>query len=134
MLAYTIASGVLTPLAGSPFKAGTNPSAIVVDQKYSFAYVANATDSTITAYSLTNGKLASLGTYATGLEPVALGIDPSTSHFLYSVNFLGNTVSGFELSATDGTLLDTQNSPFPSNDLPTAVAAIPHAGTGAGVP
>ncbi len=134
VLAYTIASGVLTPLAGSPFKAGTNPSAIVVDQKYSFAYVANATDSTITAYSLTNGKLASLGTYATGLEPVALGIDPSTSHFLYSVNFLGNTVSGFELSATDGTLLDTQNSPFPSNDLPTAVAAIPHAGTGAGVP
>jgi 6-phosphogluconolactonase (cycloisomerase 2 family) len=134
VLAYTIASGVLTPLAGSPFKAGTNPSAIVVDQKYSFAYVANATDSNITAYSMSSGKLTSLGTYATGLEPVALGIDPSTSHFLYSVNYLGNTVSGFELSATDGTLLDTQNSPFPSNDLPTAVAAIPHAGTGAGVP
>jgi len=103
--------------------------------------VANATDSTITAYSMNSGVLTRLGntstgglSYATGLEPVALGIDPSTSHFLYSVNFLGNTVSGFELSATDGTLLDTQNSPFPTNGLPTAVAAIPHAGTGAGVP
>jgi DNA-binding beta-propeller fold protein YncE len=134
VLAYTIASGVLTPLAGSPFKAGTNPTAIAVDQKYSFAYVANATDSTITAYSMSTGKLTSLGTYSTGLEPVALGIDPSTSHFLYSTNFLGNNVSGFELSTTAGTLLDTQNSPFPANDQPMAVAAIPHAGTGAGVP
>jgi 6-phosphogluconolactonase (cycloisomerase 2 family) len=134
VLAYTIASGVLTPLAGSPFKTGTAPSAIAVDQKYSYAYVANATDSTITAYSMSSGKLTSLGTYATGLEPVALGIDPSTSHFLYSANFLGNTVSGFELSTTDGTLLDTQNSPFAANAQPTAVAAIPHAGTGAGVP
>ncbi len=134
VLAYTIASGVLTPLAGSPFKTGTNPSAIVVDQSYNFAYVANATDSTISAYTMSSGKLTSLGTYSTGLEPVALGIDPSTSHFLYSANFLGNTVSGFELSTTDGTLLDTQNSPFAANDQPMAVAAIPHAGTGAGVP
>ncbi len=134
VLAFTIASGALTPLAGSPFKAGTAPSAIAVDQNYNFAYVANATDSTITAYSMSSGKLTSLGTYATGLEPVALGIDPSTSHFLYSANFLGNTVSGFELSTTNGTLLDTQNSPFSANDQPTAVAAIPHAGTGAGVP
>ncbi len=134
VLAYTIASGALTTLAGSPFKSGTAPSAIVVDQKYNFAYVANATDSTITAYSVSNGVLASLGTYATGLEPVALGIDPSTNHFLYSANFLGNNLSGFELSTTAGTLLDTQNSPFATNDQPTAVAAIPHAGTGSGTP
>jgi 6-phosphogluconolactonase len=133
VLAYTIGTGALTTMAGSPFKAGTAPSAIVVDQKYNFAYVANATDSTITAYSMNNGVLASLGNYSTGLEPVALGIDPSTSHFLYSANFLGNNVSGFELSATAGTLLDTQNSPFAANDQPTAVAAIPHAGTGSGV-
>ena len=134
VLAYTIGTGALTTMAGSPFKAGTAPSAIVVDQKFNFAYVANATDSTITAYSMNNGVLASLGNYSTGLEPVALGNDPSTSHLLYSANFLGNNVSGFELSATAGTLLDTQNSPFAANDQPTAVAAIPHAGTGAGVP
>jgi len=134
VLAYTITSGALTTLAGSPFKSGTAPSAIVVDQQYNFAYVANATDSTITAYSVSNGVLASIGSYATGLQPVALGIDPSTNHFLYSANFLGNNVSGFELNTTAGTLLDTFQSPFAANNQPTAVAAIPHAGIVASAP
>ena len=37
----------LTPLAGNPFPAGNQPSAIVVDPTYPFAYVANALDSTV---------------------------------------------------------------------------------------
>ena len=136
---YTVNTGNLTPLAGSPFPAGNQPSAIVVDPTYPYAYVANSQDSTITAYSMSNGKLSFLGnsttptTFSTGLQPVAIGIDPSTEHFLYTVNFLDNTVSGFELSTTSGTLLDSQNSPFLSNDQPTAVAAIPHNGTGGGI-
>ncbi len=130
---YTVSSGNLTPLAGSPFPAGNQPSAIVVDPSYPFAYVANSLDSNVTAYSISNGALSSIGTYATGLQPVAIGIDPSTNHFLYTLNFLDNTVSGFELSITNGTLLDSQNSPFPSNAQPTAVAAIPHNGTGGGI-
>ena len=130
---YTVSSGNLTPLAGSPFPAGNQPSAIVVDPSYPFAYVANSLDSNVTAYSISNGALSSIGTYATGLQPVAIGIDPSTEHFLYTLNFLDNTVSGFELSITNGTLLDSQNSPFPSNAQPTAVAAVPHNGTGGGI-
>jgi len=136
---YSVASGNLTPLAGSPFRAGNQPSAIVVDPTYPYAYVANSQDATVEAYSISSGKLTSLGTssstgtYATGLQPVAIGIDPSTNHFLYTANFLGNNVSGFELSLTDGSLLDSQLSPYPSNDNPTAVAAIPHNGTGGGI-
>ena len=130
---YSVASGLLTPLAGSPYPAGNEPSAIVVDPTYSFAYVANSQDSTVTAYSMSSGALSSLGTYTTGLQPVALGIDPSTNHFLYSINYLGSNVSGFELSSTAGTLLDSQGTPFTSNALPTAVAAIPHNGVGGGV-
>ena len=68
-----------------------------------------------------------------GLQPVAIGIDPSTNHFLFTVNFLGNTVSDFELSATAGTLLDAQNSPYATNAQPVAVAAVPHNGTGGGI-
>jgi 6-phosphogluconolactonase len=127
------ASGLLTPLAGNPFKTGSAPSAIVVDPSFAFAYVANATDSTVSAYSISNGALSSVGTYATGTQPVAIGIDPSTNHFLYTANFLGNNVSGFQLSQTAGTLLDSQLSPYSSNNQPTAVAAVPHNGTGAGV-
>jgi len=136
---YSVASGNLTPLPGSPFRAGNQPSAIVVDPSYPYAYVANSQDATIQAYSISNGALNSLGsssspsTYATGLQPIAMGIDPSTNHFLFTANFLGNNVSGFELSITDGTLLDSQLSPYPSNDNPTAVAAIPHNGTGGGI-
>lgn len=133
VLGFSVASGLLTPLAGNPFQTGTAPTAIVVDPSFGFAYVANSTDSTITAYSINSGALKTVGTYTTGLQPVAIGIDPSTNHFLYTANFLGNNVSGFELSQTAGTLLDTQDSPFPSNSQPTAIAAIPHAGTGSGV-
>jgi 6-phosphogluconolactonase len=125
---YSIASGVLTLIGDTP--TGNQPSAIVADPQYPFVYVANSLDSTVTAYSMSSGVLSSLGTYATGLQPVAIGIDPSTNHFLYTANFLGSsingTVSGFELSPTDGTLVNSENSPYKSDAQPTAVAAISH--------
>jgi len=124
-------------LSGSPFQAGNQPSAIVVDPSYPFIYVANSLDDTVTAYSMANGVLTGIGSYPTGLQPVAIGIDPSTNHFLYTANYLGNaaagTLTGFQLSSTAGTLINTQNSPYTSNAQPTAVAAIPHNGTGAGL-
>jgi hypothetical protein len=136
VLGYSVASstGSLTPLSGSPFHAGNQPSAIVVDTAYPYVYVTNSLDSNVTAYSISSsGALSSIGAYATGLQPVAIGIDPSTEHFLYTINFLDNSVSGFQLSTTNGTLLDSQYSPFPSNDQPSAAAAIPHNGTGGGI-
>jgi 6-phosphogluconolactonase len=45
---------------------------------------------------------------------------------VFTANFLGNTVSGFQLSASSGNLLNSQFSPYGSNANPTAVAAIPH--------
>lgn len=134
VLGYSVAaSGSLTPLAGSPFPAGNQPTAIVIDPTYPYAYVSNSLDATVTAYSISNGALSRIGSYATGLQPVAMGIDPSTNHFLFTVNFLDNTVSGFELSSTAGTLLNSQLSPYPTSGQPVAAAAIPHNGTGGGI-
>jgi len=130
---YNAASGNLTELAGSPFRTGGQPSAVVVNPTYPFAYVANAQDATVDAYSISNGSLTSLGSYTTGVDPVAIGIDPSTNHFLYTIDFLNNTVSNFELNMTGGTLLDAQFSPYPTAAQPVAVAAVPHNGTGAGI-
>jgi hypothetical protein len=126
--------GALTELSGSPFAAGNEPSAIVADPAYPYVYVANAQDGTVMAYSIASGELTSLGaSYTTGIDPVAIGIDPSTNHFLFTVNFLNNTIAGsvsdFELSSTAGTLIDAQHSPYSCNALPTAVAAIAHGGT-----
>ena len=133
VLGYSVSSGLLTALSGSPFPAGNAPSAVVADSQYPYLYVSNSLDSTVVAYSINGGALSMLGTYATGTQPVAIGIDPSTNHFLYTANYLGNgvtgSVSGFELSPTAGTLIHSQSSPYTVDALPTAVAAIPHGST-----
>lgn len=127
VLGWTIGgTGLLTPLSGSPFPAGGNPSAIVVDAKSKFVYVANAQDSNVVGYSLSGGNLTRIAATATDTEPVAIGIEPALNQYLYTVNFLGNTVSGFQIDSTAGTLLNSQNSPYAANANPTAVTAIPH--------
>jgi 6-phosphogluconolactonase (cycloisomerase 2 family) len=133
VLGYSVVSGILQPLTsgtkgGNTFPAGDQPVALVVDPSGDYVYVANSLDSTVSAYSINNGALTNLGSFATGVQPVALGIDPGMHHFLYTANFLGNTVSGFELDSTAGTLINTQNTPYASNAQPTAVAAVPHNG------
>jgi 6-phosphogluconolactonase (cycloisomerase 2 family) len=126
VLGYSVSSGLLTPQAGSPFPAGDEPSAVVVDATGKFAFVANSLDSTLSVYTIGSGVLTRAGTFATGTQPVALGIDPSANQFVYTANFIGNNVSGFELTSTNGPLLNSQGSPYTANAQPTAVAAIPH--------
>jgi 6-phosphogluconolactonase (cycloisomerase 2 family) len=124
--AFSASGGLLTPVPGSPFAAGNGPSAVVVDQSGKYVYVTNAVDSNLTAYSISSGALTPIGSYVVGTQPVAIGIDPSLNQYLYTANFLGNTVSGFQINATNGTLLNSQFSSYPANANPTAVAAIPH--------
>ncbi|MDR3740985.1 MAG: beta-propeller fold lactonase family protein [Terracidiphilus sp.] len=126
VLAYSIASGVLTPVSGSPFPTGNGPSAVAVDSTGKYVYVTNASDSNLTAYSASSGVLTTLGLYATGSQPVAIGIDPSLNEYLYTVNFLGPSVSGFQINSSTGALVRSQGSPFGTNAEPTAVAAVPH--------
>jgi 6-phosphogluconolactonase (cycloisomerase 2 family) len=133
ILGFSISAGVLAPLSGSPYPAGTAPSAIAVSPAYNYAFVTNSTDSNITVYSIANGALTRLGSYAVGLQPVAIGVDPSTARYVFTANFLGNNVSGYQLQKLDGSLLLSQGTPYPSNNQPTAVAAIPHNGTGGGI-
>jgi len=91
--------------------------------------IANGQDSNVGVYSVSSGSLSRLGTYTTGTQPVAIGIDPSLNQYVYTANFLGNNVSGFQLNLTDGSLLNSQFSPSASNPNPTAVAAITHGST-----
>jgi DNA-binding beta-propeller fold protein YncE len=126
VLAWTVGSGILTPVSGSPFATGNSPAAIVVDGAGKFAYVANAQDSNVTGYSINGGALTRIATFATDTQPVAIGIDPNLNQYVYTVNFLANTLSGFQLNSTTGSLLNSQNSPYAANANPTAVVAIPH--------
>jgi 6-phosphogluconolactonase (cycloisomerase 2 family) len=124
ILSYKVSSGSL--IASSVSATGSLPSALAIDSTGKYLYVTNAGDSNVTAYSVSSGALSSLGSYATGLQPVAIGIDPSSNHYVYTANFLGNNVTGFQLNSSTGALLNTQDSPYSSNALPTAIAAIPH--------
>lgn len=131
VLGYAVNSGTLTPLTsgeggGNTFQAGTQPSAILADPSGHYLYVTNLLDATVTAYSINAGALTQIGTYATGQQPVALGIDPALHTYLYTVNFLGSSVSDFQMDPTSGTLINSQDSPYRANALPTAAAAIPH--------
>jgi 6-phosphogluconolactonase len=126
VLAYTATNGILSPVNGNPFPAGNGPAAVVADATGNWVLVANSLDSNVTVYSSSSGVLSSVGTFTTGSQPVAIGIDPSLNQYVYTANFLGNTVSGFQLNATSGNLLNSQFSPYESNANPTAVAAITH--------
>lgn len=124
--AFATNAGLLTSVAGSPFATGSSPSAVVADASGNHVFVTNGLDSTLTVYSSNSGALSAQGSYPTGTQPVAIGIDPSLNEYVYTANFLGDTVSGFQLNPANGTLLPSQYSPFPANANPTAVAAIPH--------
>ena len=124
VLSFAVNSGALSLVGSSP--TGSQPSAIVVDSTGKYSYVANSQDSNVSAYSISNGAFSALGNYTTGTEPVAIGVDPSLNEYLFTANFLGNSVSGFQANPGDGSLLISQSSPYGANANPTAVAAIPH--------
>lgn len=126
VLGFSASSGSLTPLSGSPYPSGNQPSAVVVDASEQYAYVTNSQDSNVTAYTISSGVLTRIGGYTTGTQPVAIGIDPSLHEFLYTANFLGNTVSGFQIQASDGTLVNSKGISSATNANPTAIAAVPH--------
>jgi 6-phosphogluconolactonase len=127
---YSIVSGVLSQLAYSPFGAGNQPASIAVDSAGSHAYVANSLDNTISAYTINGGELSNFGTFATGTQPVAVLVDPATDHFVYAANYLGSTVTGYQLlSSGEPTMVVTQSNPYTANAQTTAMAAIPHGST-----
>ena len=136
LIGYSILNNnVLQFMLDSPFKTGSEPAAIVVDPRGKFLYVANALSSTVSAYSITlttgiptatvNATSSSLS--STDTEPVAVAVDPALGRFVYTANYLGNTISGFKLDPTSGAVTATQSTPYPtSGQKPTALVAIPH--------
>ena len=89
-----------------------------------FAYVTNAANNTISAFSVdaTTGAIALVGSpVATGLSPSAIASTFDTSH-LYVANGGSNDVSVFAVDAVSGTLTIVPGSPFAVGTNPRAVA------------
>lgn len=135
MIGYGITSGTtLNYLISGPYKTGNQPSAITIDPRGKFIYVANSLDSTVSAYAidLTTGiPSAAIGTTGatnnvTDTQPNAIVVEPALARFVYTANTLGNSLSGFRLNTTTGVLSQTQATPYPAEEKPTAVIAVPH--------
>jgi 6-phosphogluconolactonase len=135
LIAYAIIDqGVLHPLINGPFRTGNQPSAIVVDPRALYIYIANELDNSVSAYAIdkaTGTPSAAVNTSgsainSTGTEPVAILVDPGFGRYVYTANFLDNSLTGFKINAGNGTLSFAQNGPYPSIGQPAAIVSVPH--------
>ncbi|MGB8261263.1 MAG: beta-propeller fold lactonase family protein [Terracidiphilus sp.] len=135
LIGYSIYSeSTLQFLINGPFRTGSEPAAIVVDPRGKYIYVANSLDATVTGYQidLATGTPSAVVNVtgsqnnSTGAEPVSIALDPSEGRYVYTANLLDNSVSGFRLDPSNGTLKETQANPYPTGTKPTAVLIVPH--------
>lgn len=102
---FTISSsGVLTPVPGSPFPAGTTPTAVAVDLTSRFVYTTDSVQNQIIVYTiLGGGTLTPLvnGPFSTGIFPTSLVIDPRDL-YMYITNFNDKTISAYTISQSTG--------------------------------
>jgi len=135
LIGYTILDGsVLSFLPNGPFKTGNEPTAVIVDPRAEFIYVTNFLDNTVSAYEITlatgtpTSSVSATGssTNSTSTEPIALVMDPALGRFVYTANYLDNSVSGFRADPTSGALTATQATPYPTGEKPTAIVSVPH--------
>lgn len=125
-------TGRLTPNATLPAVAtGSAPSGLAMNATGTLLYVANRDSESVSGFAIsadnsaTPGALSAIpGSFATGLSPVALAVDPS-GQYLYVTDTASNEVTGFKIKAVTGTLTALSNSPYSSGSGPDAIAISP---------
>jgi 6-phosphogluconolactonase (cycloisomerase 2 family) len=135
LIGYTVLStDSLQFMVNGPFKTGSEPTSIALDPRGIFIYLSNSLDSSISGYEIalptgqpsTIFSLSGSAATTTDTDPVAITVEPALGRFIYTANYLGNSVSGFRLNPNDGTLSTTQATPYPTGANPTALVSIPH--------
>jgi len=106
-------TGILTPVAGSPFPAGPSPQSVAI-QHGKFLYVTNGNGASVSAYAI-NTKTGALvevagSPFSTGSIPVPAVIKNS---FLFVGNSADKTVSQYSIDPTTGVLTQIA-APFPT--------------------
>jgi 6-phosphogluconolactonase len=132
--AYTVdpSGGGLSPVSGSPFAAGIQPSGIAVDPSNKFAYVANQNypnpKGTVSAYTIdrTTGALEAVkrSPYVEGRNPYLIAVDP-TGKFVYITNIFSDDVSAYTINKPNGSLTRIAGSPFETGGNPEGITTDP---------
>jgi 6-phosphogluconolactonase len=115
----------------TPFKTDNLPDAVVVDPRAIYAYVANYNANDVSAYAIDRAtgnatQISGSTTYSVDAGPTFILIEPAEGRFVYTSNFLGDTVSGLALNPANGQLSPVQNTPFKAGGQPTCIAAVTH--------
>jgi 6-phosphogluconolactonase len=135
LIGYTVlANDSLNFMVNGPFKTGSEPLSIAIDPRGIYIYVANSLDSTVSAYTiaLQTGtpsavvNVTSTAANSTDSQPVSVTVDPALGRYVYTANYLGDSISGFRLNPDTGALSNTQATPYPTGAIPAAVISIPH--------
>ena len=122
-------NGSLVAMTNSPFATGIFPVGVTIDPRGKFLYVANLSSGTVGAYAIdtnTGVPVGSVGSASTAVEtsPTCVAIEPALGIYLYTSNNLASDVSALQLDPHNGGLKQVQNTPFPSNGLPTCAVAV----------
>jgi 6-phosphogluconolactonase len=133
LIAYsTENNGGLAPINSGPFPTGSYPDGITIDPRGLYIYVANYNSGTISSYAIAQntGVPSALSGSGSGnavtAGPTFVLIEPNAGKYLYSSDFIDDTVYGMELNANTGALSALQDTPFPAAGQPTAIAAVTH--------
>jgi 6-phosphogluconolactonase len=124
------ANGTLVAMQ-TPFKTDILPNSVQVDPRGIYVYVSNYNANDVSAYTIdrsTGNATQISGSTAYGVDagPTFILIEPAEARFVYTANFLGDTVSGLALNPATGALTAVQNSPFKAAAQPTGIAAVTH--------
>jgi 6-phosphogluconolactonase len=125
-------TGVLTEIAGSPFRAGTDPRHVAVTPDSRFAYVTNQSNQneggSISEYAIngTTGALTELkhSPFHIGSQPSLIVIHPSGA-FAYVANNDANQVDALSIDSVTGDLAPLPGSPFAAGIGPNGMAIDP---------
>jgi 6-phosphogluconolactonase len=109
---YAIGStGLLTPIADSPFSSGGGTLKFAPTGKFAFTNVPASNTVQVFSVSTTTGVLTSIGSVAVGTNPQDLALTPKGT-FLYTPNSDDGTISAFKVNPTTGALTSVPGSPF----------------------
>ena len=126
IIGYLTASGVPSPIINSPYSGGLFPEGLSVDPRGAFVYVANYAASTVQGYAInqSTGALSGFGTTATATGPTCTAVDPALGIYLFTSNYLDNSVSAQQLDPHTGALHNVQGTQFTAAGQPTCLVAV----------
>jgi 6-phosphogluconolactonase len=96
-------TGALSPMTGSPFTAGNQPSSVALDPAGKFLFATNFMDNTVSAFTIdgTSGALTAVSgsPFPTGPDPFVMAVNASST-LLFIVNANSTSISAYTIGST----------------------------------